>query len=122
LIQLGIAAPALVTAYVNAKPAKTDITMISIVRTAYAENVFPPKVQIAENFLKDFSDGFGTRLDKLDQMNRAKVYPNLNADSQATGTYCITEQGKFGPGPSNPVGSPCVIQSPGGSLTGRVGQ
>lgn len=38
------------------------------------------------------------------------------------GNFCYTTAGVFGPGPMNPVGSPCWSQTPYGRVTGQVGR
>lgn len=39
-----------------------------------------------------------------------------------TGNYCWTDGGRFGPGPSRPVGEPCFATRPWGTFHGRVAQ
>lgn len=37
------------------------------------------------------------------------------------GYFCITPQGRFGPGPANSLGSPCNVPTPNGVFFGQVG-
>lgn len=39
----------------------------------------------------------------------------------SVGAFCYTRFGRFGPGPVQPVGSPCWVASPQGALPGQVG-
>ena len=39
---------------------------------------------------------------------------------QALGAYCQTPFGTVGPGPINPVGAPCFVETPGRIIPGRV--
>ncbi len=105
--------------------------MISVTAPAYAENTQPGKIYLAQRtFLSDFSRGLSTRLDAVDKANRAddQIYPATSVETPPNlsepqlGTYCVTANGKFGPGPSNQVGIPCTVKTPDGAITGRVSQ
>lgn len=41
---------------------------------------------------------------------------------QPMGNFCYTQAGRFGPGPVNPLGSPCTANTPWGVIPGQVGQ
>lgn len=106
LIQLGITAPAVLTAYINGvnPPQKaTDArTAFAIVSVANAAEVSPQnRIQVADNsLLKDIGAGFTTRLDTVSRANQA---------SQKLGTFCVSSQGKAPlPGPAQPIGSACA--------------
>ena len=119
LIQLGVTAPAVLTAYINAaspaaKPSDTH-TAFSIVSVANAAEVSPQnRVQVADNLLKDIGAGFTTRLDAVSRANQASQAGQPN---QKPGTFCVTSQGKSPlPGPAQPIGSACS----GGGQSGFV--
>ena len=105
LVQLGIAAPALLTSYINAaspaaKPEKAWTAAFAIVSVANAaEASSQNRIQVADSLLKDIGAGFSTRLDAVSRANQA---------SQKLGTYCVTSQGKSAmPGPAQPIGNEC---------------
>ena len=85
LVQLGIAAPALVASYINgaapAGNAHTSKASASIISTAHAsEQSANTAFQLAGDFWSDFGAGFGPRLDRLDQLNRCgQMYGNTSA-------------------------------------------
>ncbi len=84
LVQLGIAAPALVASYINgATPVgntHTSKASASIISTAHAsEQSANTTFQVAGDFWSDVGAGFGTRLDRLDQLNRCGQYGNTSA-------------------------------------------
>ena len=147
LVQLGIAAPALVTSFINGAPVKlpsTDRASFSIISVANAQDKVSPNVRLAGGFFSDLSSGFGTRLDQLDDVNRSAMgaMPERPADSTAKpfsndvpiysqgtapmqspptglGNICRTAAGNF-PGPFNPIGSQCVVNTPFGAVVGFV--
>ena len=105
LIQLGITAPAVLTAYINAaslpKASDTHTTAFAIVSVANAAEVSPQnRVQVADSLLKDIGAGFTTRLDAVSRANQA---------NQKLGTFCVTSLGKSSlPGAAAPIGSECA--------------
>jgi hypothetical protein len=40
--------------------------------------------------------------------------------SAQSGNFCATAQGRFGPGPVQPLGTVCSVNMPGGSIFGQV--
>jgi hypothetical protein len=149
LVQLGIAAPALVTSFINGAPAaakpQVDHAFFAIISTASAQDqISQPRIRLAGGLLGDVINnvvpGIGTRLDTLNETNRSAAFsntmsaPNVNQDvGQAMpvppsagqlgfGTFCMTAIGKFGPGPVAPVGSQCTIPTPTGPTFGFVAQ
>ena len=48
--------------------------------------------------------------------------PVLPAPALAMGSFCYTPIGGFGPGPMQPVGTPCFVPTFQGPVGGRVGQ
>lgn len=145
LVQLGIAAPALITSYMNGtslkpppSPSATNDASLSFVSPAYSapSNRQAPYV-VAVGFLSDIQRGFGTRLDTLQQQNRAiegaakniPLLPMPQPDAPPPtapgptspvgwGAYCLTSVGKFGPGPLVPLGTPCGVPTTGGVANG----
>jgi hypothetical protein len=114
LVQLGIAAPALCTSYINAaSPAarpQSALAPFAIVSVANAAEIAPPaRIRIADgafsSVLKDIGAGVGTRLDAVSRAN------------SSVGSFCVTSQGKSPlPGPAAPIGSSCST----GGKTGLV--
>jgi hypothetical protein len=104
LIQLGITAPAVLTAYINgvnpAPKAPDKHSAFAIVSVANAAEVSPQnRVQVADSLLKDIGAGFTTRLDAVSRANQA---------NQRLGTFCVTSQGKSPlPGAAQPIGGEC---------------
>jgi hypothetical protein len=142
LVQLGIAAPALITSYINgASPTTSPNTAgieFSIMSPAYAdaldtENSF----MLAGGFWTDVGRGFGNRLDRLggaygsapeaapapDAVSPPTPSPQQDQLPQAGwGTYCLTPNGRFGPGPIIPLGTPCQVPTSDGFVTGTIGR
>jgi hypothetical protein len=123
LVQLGIAAPALVTAYINSKPPlpQSPRASFSIISSAHASDA-EPRIQVA-GFLGDVRRSIGQPLPNVAVQNSARqspVYPSSPAPANESGAYCATSSGRYGPGPMNQVGSTCVIQAPGGPIQGVV--
>ena len=119
LVQLGVAAPALLTSYINAsslpesmKP-HTAHAAFSIVSAANAAEIAPQnRVQVADSFLKDIGAGLSTRLDAVSRANQA------SQTGQRLGTFCVTSQGKSAlPGPAAPIGSACTSGGQNGLVT-----
>lgn len=145
LVQLGIAAPALVTSFINAVPAaatvRTQSSFISIISSAHAEESRQPSFRVAGGFLGDVIDGirpgFGRQLDEQNSFLRgpsnniapmqqapaqAPLYPpSTQGYPSALGNYCVTQAGVFGPGPLNPIGAPCSAYTPMGTMVGYIG-
>jgi hypothetical protein len=44
------------------------------------------------------------------------------ASHPPVGNFCDTQQGRFGPGPAQIVGSPCTVNTGGGVINGQVVQ
>jgi hypothetical protein len=160
LVQLGIAAPALVTSFINGVPANSTATkpqteqhsFLSIVSTANAEVVANQRrIRIAGGFLGDIVNtvvpGVGTRLDTLNEANKQNLIiqgaqgptgystqtapgqipppsslPGGGAGNGPPGNFCMTAQGRFGPGPMQPTGSYCFVTTPTGVTYGFVTQ
>src|SRR5712671_3569310 len=91
LVQLGIAAPALVTAYINGENpssvARTAYENLSVISSAKAEETTSKPFRLAGGLLGDITKnvipGLGTRLDTLNEANRSNIrqqaapnYPN----------------------------------------------
>ena len=114
LVQLGVAAPALLTSYiaVGSGPAAAKAhTAFAIVSVANAAEVSPQdRIRLAQgSFIKDVGAGLGTRLDVVSRANQA---------NQGLGTFCVTSQGKSAlPGPAQPVGSACASGGQSGFVT-----
>ena len=116
LVQLGVAAPALLTSYINAASLPDSLkphnahAAFSIVSVANAAEVSPQgRVQVADSLLKDIGAGLSTRLDAVSRANQA---------SQRLGTFCLTSQGKSAlPGPAAPIGSACASGGQNGLVT-----
>jgi hypothetical protein len=48
--------------------------------------------------------------------------PSYPAPQQNVGAFCYTQAGRFGPGPLQPIGSPCFVNTPQwGQVAGQVG-
>lgn len=115
LVQLGVAAPALFTSYINGStlPPKTQTAFapFAIVSVAHASEMAPDRrVQVAQGsfstVIKDIGTGVGTRLDAVSRSNR-----NL-------GSYCVTPQGKVAmPGAASQIGSACTAGGKNGLVT-----
>ncbi|MDG4886862.1 MULTISPECIES: hypothetical protein [unclassified Mesorhizobium] len=75
-------------------------------------------------------DGIHTALNKpLDQLNPfgnggnvpvPSPSPTWQPQMQQMGNFCMTQAGRFGPGPMNPLGSPCQAFTQWGVQTGWV--
>ena len=80
--------------------------------------------------LADLADGIHDKMGKpLDRAGAAaakRFIPGLarnpRASAHAVGNFCGTHVGRFGPGPSNPVGTPCTARTPYGLARGHVVQ
>ena len=119
LVQLGVAAPALITSYINSAPVaaapKPPLASISIISPAYAEESMTDRpIQLAGGFFADVVQGAGTRLDAIPQ--RGVAYPNSPAPAGGTGAYCLTLAGRFGPGQANALGSACNVNGANGQV------
>lgn len=131
LVQLGIAAPALITSYINGAslglPTTTDTTGIAVVSQAYASDAIAPYA-VADSFFRDFTQGFGTRLDALERRNRyadrppnsPSTLPSPPEQRPGWGAFCQTPVGKFGPSPLTPLGTPCAVPTSDGLASGIV--
>jgi hypothetical protein len=114
LVQLGVAAPALCTSYINAaSPAarpQSALAPFAIVSVANAAEITPQaRIRVADGgfsaVLKDIRAGVGTRLDAVSRAN------------SSLGSFCVTSQGKSSlPGPAAQIGSSCSS----GGQTGLV--
>jgi hypothetical protein len=141
LVQIGIAAPALITSYINATgiqgPARADqATMISIITEVRAEELGSKNsMRLAQGFLSDVLKGItqplGTIINKFEKRDEADKplppvdepptqYPNTKADENKIGVFCTTPKGRFGPGPTKPLGSPCQVNTDSGLEVGKV--
>jgi hypothetical protein len=134
LVQLGIAAPALVTSYINTPPAPTAhaFQVPAIISRAHADELARPnRNQLADGLLGDIVSGFGSRLDAAAKTNlkqqspmtgQVPVYPASPAAAPevVTGQFCQTANGRFGPGPAKPLGTPCNVDAPNGAVAGVV--
>jgi hypothetical protein len=145
LVQLGIAAPALVTSFINGVPAKPPTApqaYLSIISVAYAQEQHP-RIRLAGGFLDSITSGIGTRLDTVNDANKGLIAPqspyvpppvpgpgglagqpplaSAPAGQPSIGNFCLTAYGRFGPGPAQPVGSQCNVQTPAGLTFGFVG-
>ncbi|MGY4369905.1 hypothetical protein ACVW1A_005970 [Bradyrhizobium sp. LB1.3] len=148
IVQLGIAAPALITSFINGatvRPNVTEHAYFSVVSVAHAE-VFSSKskrLHLAGGLnLDDVTAGFGRRLDGVAAANRANQSPELpnpvpgtppGSFTQAVppssippvpqgySNFCITPAGRI-PGSPAPIGSPCSVMSVAGPVYGFVGQ
>jgi hypothetical protein len=173
LVQLGIAAPALVTSFINgvppsnASPTQTSTappavhSYFSLVSTANAQEVTEQRrFRVAGGLLGDIvtgiGPGIGTRLDTLNDINKQSqaavaatnpvvpngynpsLAPNVGSGPPVTpypnqlpgngvgngppGNFCMTANGRFGPGPIQPTGSYCFVNTPNGVTYGFVTQ
>jgi hypothetical protein len=132
IVQLGIAAPALVSSFINgatAKPNEVQRASFSIVSVAHAQEA-PARLQVAGGLFSDVTAGFGMRLDGVAAANaerKAEAFrqtvPPAAIDSvpEGAGSYCMTAAGKV-PGSTAPIGSPCKVQTQSGALSGFVAQ
>ncbi|MGY3033886.1 hypothetical protein ACVIIV_003056 [Bradyrhizobium sp. USDA 4354] len=127
IVQLGIAAPALVTSFINgatpAKPPAVQHASFSIVSVAYADEVrsAPVKAQLA-GFLEDVNKGLTQRLDGVAAQNLQRSQDASQKPPQGLGNACITVMGRI-PGPTGPIGGPCTVPAPNGGVTnGYIGQ
>ena len=80
IVQLGIAAPALVTSFINgaspaAPPAAPTHAFFSVVSSANAQQTRAPGIQMAGTLFDHISAGLGTRLDTLTTPTRASPNP-----------------------------------------------
>jgi hypothetical protein len=123
IVQLGIAAPALVTSFINAAPTKplsVQQAYMSIISAANAQEStsVAPRIQLAGGFLADVTAGLGTRLDNLAAQNRATGI----APPTGVGNVCVTAIGRV-PTTPNRIGSQCSVTTPAGTTQyGFVGQ
>jgi len=134
LVQLGIAAPALVTSYINgASPAteqRAAQDLFPMIAIARADVVSPQmRIQLARNFISDVITGAGGRLDKIVETPNAPVsYPataykpagDVAASPAGMGNVCHTPSGDFGPGPVASIGTICVVSLPAGPVAGLI--
>lgn len=139
LVQLGIAAPALITSYINAAPLpppkKAPTASLTLISPAQAGEADTGRVQLAGGWLSEVTKGMALRLDNIEASNRKLVteratnnpaspmvlYPPVPSPPDGFGAYCGTADGRFGPGPVNQVGMSCSVPSSGGGvLTGSV--
>jgi hypothetical protein len=138
LVQLGIAAPALVTSYINSAdpvrrpPSRNATEVISFIGSANANELAAYKnIQVA-GFFSDVAKAVVNPLREINRIRRGidvnsppdmagKTYPPSPAPApRAVGRFCSTLQGRFGPGPEDIVGNPCTVPSDSGSLQGIV--
>jgi hypothetical protein len=143
LVQLGIAAPALITAYINGAALTPNNPQqhprvalpITFVAPAKADEADSHRsTVVVGGFLSDVFKGVTLPLPKIEDLNKQigtpqvspsprippSVYPDVPAPQSGMGVYCTTPAGRFGPGPTKPLGSPCVVNSAEGELNGRV--
>jgi hypothetical protein len=126
IVQLGIAAPALVTSFINAAPAKPlsvqhAYTSFISVANAQESTSMAPRIQLAGGFLGDVSAGLGTRLDNLAAQNRAAGSVPSIAPPTGVGSVCVTAVGRV-PTTPNRIGSQCSVTTPAGTQYGFVGE
>ncbi|WP_407192516.1 hypothetical protein [Bradyrhizobium sp. STM 3566] len=142
LVQLGIAAPALVTSFINAAPAAArpqQQAFFSIISSAYASDAEPKNFRVAGGFLGEVLEGiqpgFGRNGIQQNQMNSVAPQVQQSAPSMqapnysqpygaptpgSLGNYCQTQAGIFGPGPVSPIGTYCTANTVYGVLPGQV--
>ena len=128
LVQLGIAAPALITAYINgtavAPPAKPPnvATIMQWVTPANAAEVPEGSVVRLAGFLEDVVRGIRTPLGAIIKAPVESVkppplpapppnapsttFPNVMAPPSGMGVFCTTAAGTFGPWASESFGKP----------------
>jgi hypothetical protein len=116
IVQLGIAAPALVTSFINAVPAKplaVQHAYMSFISEANAQESTSaaPRIQLAGGWIGDVTAGIGTRLDNLAAQNRAAG--SLVDPPKGVGNVCVTAVGRVPTAP-NRIGSQCSITTPSG--------
>jgi hypothetical protein len=116
LLQIGVAAPALVTSLINgasppAKPQVNRTAFFEIVSMANAEeSILQPRVRVASGLFDSIKGGiaagFTTRLDAV------------GGATKSIGNFCVTAQGKaLLPGPASKIGSSCTAGSSSGLVT-----
>jgi hypothetical protein len=137
LVQLGIAAPALITSYINASvptPSRVALSTFSIVSTARAEELNSENSVRLAGFFSDLASGLTQPLRGIINRDRenaatpslpvppssAPVYPNTPSENITTGAFCTTPTGRFGPGPMKQLGSPCQVDAESGPIVGVV--
>jgi hypothetical protein len=136
LVQIGIAAPALISSYINSAPPKVDHTAqvhsYIIQPTRADEFVGVKPLRLAGGFFTDVLQGFTRPLASIDSgaskaptppsnaVPGPPAYANPGALPSDKGNFCQTAQGRFGPGLVQPLGAPCSAPVPSGELMGSV--
>ena len=127
IVQLGIAAPALVTSFINgaspaAPPASPAHAFLSVVSIANAQETGAPRIQIAGTLFDHISAGLGTRLDTLNNANKdiSKSDAVQSPDKASNGNKCMTAYGAFDAGKEQPTGSQCTVSTPKGTTFGYI--
>jgi hypothetical protein len=83
-------------------------------------------LDFAKRYVKDHNGVEGEAIanaSRFDQWYRSGGAQTAQVPNNgpALGNFCITPIGRFGPGPANPLRSPCNITSPQGLIWGEVG-
>ena len=128
IVQLGIAAPALVTSFINgasptAPPASPTHAFFPVVSSANAQETRAPGIQMAGTLFDHISAGLGTRLDTLNNTNKgvAKSDAVQSPDKASTGNKCMTAYGAFDAvDKDQPTGSQCTVSTPKGTTFGYI--
>jgi hypothetical protein len=128
LVQIGIAAPALLTAFINGGAAaatgpRTAHATLSFVSIAKAGELQEGQLQLAGGLFDDILRGITRPLaDVSRKLNSPPpsppVPPQIIVPPQL-GNFCATSSGLF-PVSLRPIGNPCTASSPQGSLSGVV--
>jgi hypothetical protein len=127
IVQLGIAAPALVTSFINgtspaAPVAAPTHAFFSVVSSANAREARTPGIQLAGTLFDHISAGLGTRLDTLNNTNKdiSRSDAVQSPDKAATGNKCMTAYGAFDAAKDQPTGSQCTVSTPKGTTFGYI--
>lgn len=80
----------------------------------------PIETQIVPAIADAWLPGAGVALTTWDQRNRNGGFNGGSMQQQRMGNFCMTQAGRFGPGPVNPIGAPCQAFTPWGVQIGQV--
>lgn len=147
LVQLGIAAPALIASAINGVPpsASKPALAMHVIDRAFADDGLTKPYVVAGTFLSDVLDGalrppasiqadnihkdVGSALERSPSFSKAgapnelavAVFPGTRASSSAAiGSYCLTNGGLFGPGPTTAENQTCIVSVSGNAYIGRT--
>ena len=148
LVQLGIAAPALITSAINGSPAVASRPILSlhVIEQAYADQGSTRPFVVAGGFFSDLVAGairppssiqldnlhkdIGSAIDKSPSTSNGgasnqltiPVFPGQRASpsSAAAGFYCLTNAGLFGPGPATVENQTCIVRTDGNAYLGHT--